>query len=158
MLISFLRYLGEKKLIDINLVGCKNDAEMDMEFKVQKYIHIAQNFGLGTKYKYDKYCGGPYSTCIMEEYWNINKNDIKNAVQLPDSFSGDEFMTTVSGRDKQWLEVATTLINMCHHYTEWTELQKHMTSMIPWYSKTYIDKVMQDIMESPLGNTIPTFN
>lgn len=155
MLASFLRYLGEKGLIDVGAVGSEDDVGFDTEFKVQKYMHIAQNLGLGTGYEYAQYSGGPHSPQLMEEYWDIGGQSVSSAGPLPDSFARDDFVMTVSGRDAQWLEVATILINLSRHYTHRTELLKHMTSMAPWYSEPYVDGVLQDIAASPLGKAIP---
>ena len=62
MLASFLKWMSDKDLVNLDNITNDNDDGFKTRFKIQKCVFMAQHLGLETNYKYERYVYGPYST------------------------------------------------------------------------------------------------
>lgn len=57
---SFIKFLESKGLVEFDIVGDSDECFVN-RVKLQKYVYIAQRFGLELPYKHSIYLYGPYS-------------------------------------------------------------------------------------------------
>ena len=117
-------------VFDINGEG---DRQFENRFLIQKYVFLAQKFGLGLQYDYDIYTCGPYSSALTKTYYSIAKSGnvhlLANGSPLGESFDAEGFLEAMRDKDKRWLEIATTLIDCNELYKDrgdLVEIVRHM--------------------------------
>lgn len=150
MLASFLKWMSDKDLVNLDNITNDNDDGFKARFKIQKCVFMAQHLGLETNFKYERYVYGPYSTKLTHEYYDLPADKIQKAGTggLPEGRM--EEWLNVMRHDKNWLEIATTLVHMCKDEPNADSL----VSSVAWvkypYTGQYISGVLSDLRKSPL--------
>lgn len=159
MLAPFIKWLEERDLVNFAHVADDTDDGFATRFKIQKYVFIAQQLGLGTNYEYSRYRYGPYSPELTREYYKLGEKpasyDAGSSVALPGRFRPAEFLETVAGRDDQWLEVATTLIDMRGQHGSPESLVDHVAWIKSMYPRRYAEQVLEDLRQTPISKVFP---
>ncbi len=78
--------------------------------RLQKYVYLANFFGIDLGYSYNLYLRGPYSPDLAEDYYSLTEMDkVEREVEraIPNF---DEFANFVRGKDHKWLEIASTIL------------------------------------------------
>jgi uncharacterized protein YwgA len=135
----FIKYLEEQKLlvfdvldddpdnkIPISEYDLDNDPIFDNEVKLQKYVYLAKRFGLNVPYKHTHLQYGPHSDSLANDYFDLaeNRPELYDPIpaSIPKSFRSKEFLKLVKDRDREWLEIATSLIFWNEDYDTKEEL------------------------------------
>lgn len=120
MLEGFMAYLENNGLVEFDM---RNEGEsgLNSRHRLQWYVFLAKRFGLDMHYEYDMYLYGPQSRALMGDYVRYTENHAGSSdsgvataqivIRLPESFRSGEFLDFVKGRDDDWLEMATTLMD-----------------------------------------------
>lgn len=145
-------------MVDFGLVAEDTNAGFDTRFRIQKYVFLAQHLGLDTKYRHSRYRYGPYSPKLAKEYYRLAEDldayKTESEGRIPSRFRSDDFLDTVADRDDEWLEVATTLIDLSPQHDSPEKLIDHVAWIKNAYPKKYIGSVLDDIRRSPLAGTV----
>jgi len=83
---------------------------LESKIKLQKYVYFAREFGLEFPYEFNLYIYGPYSPDLAKDYYSINRIDVE-PMELP-----EEFINFLSGKDVNWLEIASTYLMIWKRY------------------------------------------
>lgn len=158
MLAPFIKWLEEKGMVDLSRVDEDTDGGFSTRLRLQKYGFVAQHLGLGTKYEYSEYRAGPYSPDLTQEYYRLADHpasyEAESGAPMPGQLRTDDFLNTVSDRDDQWLEVATTLIGMSPQHESTESLVDHVAWIKSAYPREYTEKVLEDLRRSPMRKII----
>lgn len=158
MLAPFIKWLEERDMVNISLVAGDTDEGLDTQLRIQKYVFAAQHLGRDTEYEYNEYRAGPYSPDLTSEYYRLADHpasyEAESGEPMPGQFRTDDFLSTVSGRDDQWLEVAATLIDMSPQHKSAESLVNHVAWIKSAYSREYTEKVLEDLRRSPMRKDI----
>ena len=156
MLAPFVKWLEKRDLVNFDLVTDDTDDGFATRFKIQKYVFIAQQLGLDTNYEYSRYRYGPYSPELTREYYRLGEKpalyDAESAGTLSERFRPAEFLETVRGRDNQWLEVATTLLDMRGQHNSPASLVDHVAWIKSMYPREYAERVLEDLRQTPISS------
>jgi uncharacterized protein YwgA len=133
LLESFVLFLKEHKLIDVEKLKDESDAGFENRLKLQKYIFIARYFGLDMGYSFSLYIHGPYSPDLARDYYAL---ELTGGRGLPESFRKDEFLGLVLGKDSNWLEAEATALDFVESWRvrserEAADLVEHIKMMKP---------------------------
>ena len=79
---------------------------------------------------------------------------IESEGRIPGRFRSDDFLDTVAGHDDEWLEVATTLIDLSPQHDSLERLIEHVAWIKSAYPKKYIGSVLDDLRRSPLAGAV----
>ncbi|ABK77487.1 hypothetical protein CENSYa_0854 [Cenarchaeum symbiosum A] len=135
-LAGFIKYLENRGMLDFGVIDhtmktC-SDADFDNRMRLQRYVGLAEEFGLGRKYKINRkgkswrklikeYHGADFNRSdgqriLIGDYHEIAKNrrELYDPVEahLPESFREEEFLALVEGKDDDWLYVATEALKL----------------------------------------------
>ena len=145
-LASFIKFLENKDLVKFDIVGSSDEC-FENRLKLQKYVYIAQRWGLELPYKHSMYLYGPYSRTLTDDYYEIaEKPDLyaTASLDLPPEFDREGFLGSIKN-DLQWLEVAATLIDhnteLCRH----DELVDNVESTKIGVEWEYVEGVLGDL-------------
>ena len=123
--------------------------EVEDRLKLQKYVFIADHFGLNSGYDFSMYVRGPYSPDLAEDYLKA----VELEAQLPLEFDKDEFVKLVKGRDEKWFEIATTVLAIYEYNKDRgisrDDIIKIATSIGPW-SKDRVEVVLDELLGANL--------
>lgn len=92
-------------------------ADFDDRVRLQKLVFLARPFGWDHRYRYDIYHYGPYSPALARDYYDGAFASVA-ANDAPPSVDYSSFLELVGGRDREWLEVASTLKSIHDRYYE----------------------------------------
>lgn len=160
MVAPFIRWLDDMGMVDLGLVAEETEAGLDARIRIQKYVYVAQNLGLGTAYRYNEHMAGPFSLDLSNDCERLADNpsiyeaeSVRSAV--PDEFRRDEFLSTVKGRSDGWLEVATVLMDISPRFDNAGDMLKHAA----WikgstHTAEYIREVYGDLLKSPVRKSV----
>lgn len=82
--------------------------EFDDRLRLQKFVFLAESFGLNHEYSYGMHLRGPYSPPLAQDYYS-DLSSVEPNRDAIDSFDIDRFVELVNGQEVCWLEVAATL-------------------------------------------------
>ena len=124
-LARFIKFLEDENLTEFDILG-DEERQFENRFRIQKYVFLAKEFGLQLPYDYDIYMYGPYSSALTDTYYGMARSGdmhlLAEDISLGASFDKDGFLGAVRGKDKHWLEIATTLINCSTLYKDRKDL------------------------------------
>ena len=143
---SFIKFLEGKGLVEFDIVGDSDECFVN-RVKLQKYVYIAQRFGLELPYKHSIYLYGPYSETLTDDYYRMAENpDLYEAAQadLPSEFDQDGFLKAVRN-DARWLEIATTLMERNKEILVHDELVENVELIKHWATHERIEEVLNDL-------------
>ena len=127
MLEGFMAYLEKNGLVKFDLRNEDDSKYIESTNRLQKYVFLANRFGLGMHYEYDMYLYGIQSRALMSDYCAYAESHASPGggmataqivIRLPESFRSEEFLDFVRGRDDEWLYMATTLIKRSKSITK----------------------------------------
>lgn len=102
---SFIKALEDANILKFN----KN--RFNHRLKLQKYVYIANLYGLRANYDYSLYIHGPYSSELADDYYTIEDFSNEEPMQLD-----RRFINLVNGKTERWLELASTIIMLNKRY------------------------------------------
>ena len=112
--------------------------------KLQKYVFIADHFGLNSGYDFSMYVRGPYSPELAEDYYR--RLDVEST--LPPEFRSQDFINLVKDKDVKWLEIAATVLLIYDYNRERgvsrDDIIKIATSIGSW-SKDRVEIVLDEL-------------
>ena len=156
MLTQFLRWMDKENLVDLNVVASNDDYGHNARFHIQKCVFIAQYLGLETEYAYGRYLNGPYSTSLARDYYAFANREIEDE-NATLAFDKDACRDIMTSHNKEWLEIATTLIHIGGTETNRERLVKRVSAVKFPYSKKYIRGVLCDLLHTQLSSTFTAF-
>ena len=154
----FLKWMEKENLVNLNSINNDKDGK-NSRFRIQKCMFIAQHLGLETKYKYERCLDGPMSTRLSEEYHSFAKENKPNASTTPFKFdAADTCRDIMLSHSNEWLEIATTLMNIVSSETNKERLIERTYVLKFPYSKKYIRAVLDELLQTPLSNVFAHLN
>ena len=153
---NFIEFLHRNKMINIHDLLKDDESGLINRLKLQKYVYLAQtslknNFG----YEYNIYNNGPYSPELANYYYE--KMDLREmALDLSkagwtfDNDFSQRFMELFKGKDANWLEVATTLIDSTNYCENEQESLDKVYAIKSKYSSSFIDSTLDELKEKSL--------
>lgn len=155
---DFICFLNDNNMISIHDILNDDENGIINRLKLQKYVYLAQtslenNFG----YEYSIYNNGPYSPDLANYYYdNIHPTKVSNFIRNCDwsenKTFAEKFLDLFEGKDPEWLEVATTLIDSSKYCESEQETLDKVYAIKSKYSKGYIDDVWTDLKDKELVN------
>ncbi len=139
-------------------LGCelKIHERFEDRLKLQKYVYLADHYGLNSGYDFSMYIHGPYSPKLAEDYYK--QLDVETA--LPPEFRSQDFIKLVAGKDADWLEIAATIVSIYEYNQEKgvsrSDITKIVSEIKPWAAKDYINKVIDELIKAKLISPTPT--
>lgn len=149
MLASFVSFLEDSNLIDFSVIQDENDNGFVNRLRIQKYVYLAKYCGLDLGYSYTMYRYGPYSPDLTAAYYSLVDFNYQ-AKDLPVTFNAQEFVSLVSNKDENWLEIATTLLHQHKKVSDREALVRRVESIKCNYSTDYIRGVLTDLAQKNL--------
>jgi Uncharacterized conserved protein len=123
--------------------------EVKDRLKLQKYVFIADHFGLNSGYDFSMYVRGPYSPELAEDYYR--RLDVEST--LPPEFRSQDFINLVKDKDVKWLEIAATVLLIYDYNRERgvsrDDIIKIATSIGSW-SKDRVEIVLDELLGANL--------
>jgi uncharacterized protein YwgA len=132
-------------------LGCEFDlhGNFDDRLRLQKYVFLADRYGLKSGYEFSMYVRGPYSPRLAEDYYK----PLEVETSLPIDFRSQDFIKLVAGKDPKWLEIAATAISVYEYNKEKginrEEITEIVTEIKPW-AKDCIKEVLDELVEANL--------
>ena len=155
MLEGFMAYLEKNGLVKFDLRNEDDDKYIKSTNRLQKYVFLANRFGLGMHYEYDMYLYGIQSRALMNDYCMYAENHAGSpdgrmataqiVIRLPESFRSEEFLDFVRDRDDDWLKVATTLMDRSEALPNRNDLIENVEWTTPRFSIEYIAGVLDEL-------------
>ena len=145
-LAGFIRFLVDHGLVEFDVLGV-SEAKFNNRLKLQKYVFLAEHYGLALGYRHEMYMRGPYSSKLTDDYYSLARGPGLSGVDpdaLPTEFKRDDFLRDAQN-DSDWLEVATTLIDKNDGARERDVLLETVLLMKSKFGKPYIDGVLRDV-------------
>ena len=152
-LARYIEFLSKNKLLTFNVLSDTNEG-FESRLKIQKMVYLASFFGLDLGYKYRLYKHGPYSTRLAMDYYELAEVPQKYMGEfegvLPNTFDSDGFINCVGRKNKNWLEISTTLIEERTKFPNKSQLVTHVHKIKPRYTIEYIEQVYDEMVVSEL--------
>ena len=148
----FIHKLEDNGLLTFDVIG-DSEEHFNNRLKIQKYVYLAKYFGLDLGYNFDMYLHGPYSSKLTSSYYDIaRKNiDLKSIDgNIGDSFKENEFFNYVANKDKEWLKVASTLLELSSHYSDKECLIEKTLNAKPHIEKEKVIRTLNELQNSNL--------
>ena len=145
-LASFIKFLEGKNLVKFDVIG-DSDEQFENRLKLQKYVYMAQRWGLKLPYKHSMYLYGPYSRTLTTDYYSIARNPSSYdgaSSDLPPEFDREGFLESVKN-DQEWLEIATTLIERSKEIRGHDELVKNVMIIKHWATRQQISDILDHL-------------
>jgi uncharacterized protein YwgA len=144
-----------------------NESGFKARLRLQKLHFLAQSrFNLSAKYFYSLYKHGPYSPKLTEDSYNLDLISLqefqeemhlnKHSYNLPAEFEQDRFISVFLDKNVEWLEIASTLIDVKDRSLEigTDSLIEKVSELKSNYDKKYIEEVFNDLCREKLILTI----
>ena len=141
-LLEFVSYLAGKGMIDHSKLHDDTDEGLAARLATQKYAYLAKYFGLDLGYRPEMDLYGPYSTRLTQDCLDMDLEKVA-PVPAPPGLHEKEFLSVVSGRSPDWLEVATTY--MVHKEFRGDTTLEQLISMKPDHTPELIRAVHGDV-------------
>ena len=148
----FIHKLEDNGLLTFDIIG-DTDEHFNNRLKIQKYVYLAKYFGLDLGYNFDMYLHGPYSSRLTSSYYDIARNntDLKSITgDLDGNFRENEFFDYTIDKDKDWLETASTLLELSSHYSDKECLIEKTVNAKPHIEKEKVIRIVNELQESNL--------
>ncbi len=148
----FIKYLERENLAEFDILG-DGDSCLWNWFKIQKYAFLAKRFGLDLPYEHDICLWGPYSQIMGDECWDLAENRDRYdgaRPELPQEFRNDEFLDFVRGRSNDWLQIATTLLDMREYISKRDDLVENTESINMGITREFVDGTLRDLESANL--------
>lgn len=141
-LVGLVRLLSKELGYTFNV-----DSEFENRLKLQKYVYLADRFGLNSGYVFNLYIYGPYSPDLAADYYALAENKpLLPEAELPEEFDAHKFIRFVRGKDSDWLSIAATLILVYEHNTlSRDELIYTLCTIKPNARKDEIEFVLEEL-------------
>ncbi|HEU5120982.1 MAG TPA: hypothetical protein VFT71_08335 [Candidatus Nitrosocosmicus sp.] len=142
-------------MINIHDLQKSDESGIINRLKLQKYVYLAQtslknNFG----YEYNMYNNGPYSPELANYYYEKMDSgkflDTSDPGWTIDSTFSEQFMELFKGKDANWLEVATTLIDSTNYCENEQESLNKVYAIKSQYNSSFIDNTLDELKEKSL--------
>lgn len=155
MLEGFMAYLEQNELVRFDMRNEDRDHFISSTHRLQKYVFLAEHFGLDMHYEYDTYMCGPQSTKLMGDYKYSEDHSTNSdgrmataqvAMRFPESFRSEEFLNFVRGRDDGWLRISTTLMERSGVLTNRKDLIENVEWTTINFSIEYIAGVLDELL------------
>jgi uncharacterized protein YwgA len=164
---DFLVFLHNNKLINLANIQDHNHNGFNSRLRLQKLVFIAQSrFNLPEKYFYSLYKHGPYSPKLTDDSYELDLTSLEefqeemdrynDSYSLPSGFNQDKFVTLLLDKNNDWLEIASTLIEIKDNTDdiEKSSLIEIVSNYKPNYAIQYIEKVFEQLSREKLILTI----
>lgn len=92
--------------------------EFDDRLRIQKYVFLADAFGVDHDYGYGIHLYGPYSPTLADDYYAPDFEARREGTSPMDEFDTSEFRALVAGRDTKWLEAAGTIKSLHERHAD----------------------------------------
>ncbi|MDE0091238.1 MAG: hypothetical protein OXP12_07825 [Thaumarchaeota archaeon] len=155
MLEGFMAYLEKNGLVKFDLRNEDDSKYIESTNRLQKYVFLANRFGLGMHYKYDMYLYGIQSRALMSDYCAYAESHAGSpgggmataqiVIRLPESFRSEEFLDFVRGRDDEWLYMATTLMDRSEDIKKRANLIRNVEWTTHEVPIEYIEGVLDEL-------------
>ncbi|MDF2737053.1 MAG: hypothetical protein K0S93_909 [Nitrososphaeraceae archaeon] len=148
----FIHKLEDNGLLTFKVIG-DSDEHFNNRLKIQKYVYLAKYFGLDLGYDFDMYLHGPYSSRLTSSYYNVARNTTNlNSItgNLDNTFREREFFDYIGNKDKEWLEVASTLLELSNHYSDKECLIEKTLNAKPHIEKDKVNEIVRELEKSNL--------
>jgi uncharacterized protein YwgA len=147
----FIHKLEDNGLLTFDIIG-DSDEHFNNRLKIQKYVYLAKYFGLDLGYNFDMYLHGPYSSRLTSNYYDIARTNtnLKSKGNLDNNFREKEFFNYVRDKDKEWLEVASTLLELSDHYSDKESLIEKTLNAKPHIKKNKVNEIVIELEKSNL--------
>ncbi len=144
MLTSFIEFLRVKGVHDFNL------KDFNSRLKLQKYVFIAKFFGLDMGYKFNRYVYGAYSPTLANDYYKLYEVGVGSGkhVSLNPEFDSEGFVKLVKGRNKEWLEVASTILLVSEKTSKRDRIVEIVREIKSKFKEGYVKKVLSELVET----------
>lgn len=152
---DFIKFLHRNKMINIHDLQKSDESGIINRLKLQKYVYLAQtslknNFG----YEYNMYNNGPYSPELANYYYEKMDSgkflDTSDPDWTIDNTFSEQFMELFKGKDANWLEVATTLIDSTNYCENEQESLNKVYAIKSQYNSSFIDNTLDELKEKSL--------
>jgi len=154
MLAPFIRYLEDSNLLDFNHILSNSNEGFETRFKIQKYVFLAERFGLDNQYRYTMYRYGPYSSNLADDYYSLGENmelfQTQSEEPLSETFDRENFISLVNDKNTDWLEISSTLIDQNRRFDNDEYLVSHIENIKCNYSTNYIWNVLRDLQANQI--------
>ncbi len=139
-------------MLEFNVIG-DTEEHFNNRLKIQKYVYLAKYFGLDLGYDFDMYLHGPYSSRLTSSYYDIARRNIDLRYlegNLDNSFKVNEFFNYVGNRDRKWLEVASTLLELSGYYSDKECLIEKTVNAKPHIERETVIRIVNELRRSNL--------
>lgn len=143
---GFIGFLVDQGLMEFDILD-DGDKQFNNRLKLQKYVFLAMRFGMPFHYRYDIYLYGPFSNGLAADYYALARDsgqDSRYPAAIPGEFRKDDFMKSIRN-DPDWLETATTLIDMSERTKGRTALLEKVCRIKYGFSEKFITDVLNDL-------------
>ena len=116
-------------------------------------MFVAQRLGLDRTYRHHLYLCGPYSPSLSQDYYKAANGEITDEGGADPVFDR-EAVLEIMGNDDDWLELATTLIDLKEEdksITDSASLIKRAAIVKYLYPEEDIEAVLEDLRTTPLA-------
>ena len=147
VLANFIRFLETNGLVTFDILG-DGEEEFVNRFKIQKYVYLAKRFGLDVPYMHGMYLRGPYSKTLAKAYYGIANNPQEYGRadgSLDEGFDGEGFLNAVYSKEKDWLEVAATLIDRNGQFKDRNGLVENVMLFKEKFGRKFMFQVLDDL-------------
>ena len=148
ILAPFIGSLLDRGLVDLKIDG-NSDEHFNNRLKLQKYVFLAKYYGLDMKYDFNMYLHGPYSQALATDYYALAKKP-QILVKPTNTIISDKFFETVTHKDIDWLEAASTLLSLNKTFRDRQSLLDRTITMKEHISSEKIKSVLADLDYSKL--------
>jgi uncharacterized protein YwgA len=155
---AFIHALEDRGLLKFDILG-NGERSFDNRFMIQKYVYLARYFNLEMGYGFSMYLHGPYSRSLADDYYDLAIDEAMEAEFGPGSVSRtsdlnglqvNTFFEFVNGRDREWLEAATTLLSLSRHFTDRRRLLERTTNMKDHIPEGRIESILRTLEKNGL--------
>lgn len=147
---DFVSFLEDHNLIDFSVIQDEEGGFVN-RLRMQKYVYLAKYYGLDLGYSYTMYRYGPYSPDLTAAYYSLSDDANPHTVhEMPVSFRTGEFVNLIYGKDENWLEIATTLLEQNKRIQDKELLVQRVETIKCSYPIEYIRKVLSDLVRENL--------
>lgn len=147
----FVKALADRDLVRFDIVG-DSEENFDNRLKLQKYVFLAERYGLHLGYNHSMYLRGPYSSSLTDDYYDLARSNAVDALNgsFPPSFNQLGFFNLVNNKDVEWLEAAATLLSLRESFSDKTCLLERTKNMKDHISGEKIESALRELEEHGL--------
>ena len=143
--------MEKEGLVNRSSITKDDSGGFNARFRIQKCMFVAQHPGLDRTYRYNLYLHGPYSPSLSQDYMTANGENKDGDADLD---FDREAVLDIMGKDDDWLELATTLVDIMEEdksITDPVSLVKRAAVVKYLYPEEDIEAVLRDLCTTPLA-------